>query len=75
MALLHGLLLVFSIITTAPLMIGFSMTIPTPVSDERDHGVLLSLEPLPVHQPRPRALPQTPSPTRQLAPAPLPGSF
>jgi hypothetical protein len=35
MALLHGLLLVFSLITIAPLMIVFSMTIPTAtVSDE-----------------------------------------
>jgi hypothetical protein len=74
MGLLHGLLLVFSFITIAPLMIVFSMTLPTTaIPDEPDTEVLPVQEALPTRRRRPRALQEAPSQTRQLAPAPLSG--
>jgi hypothetical protein len=73
MGLLHGLLLVFSLITVAPLMILFSMTIPTtPPAGASDDAVSLALEPLPTRQRRPQAPQEAPSHTRQLAPLPRP---
>lgn len=55
--LLHGLLLVFSLITVAPLMIVFSMTIPTtPADDAANSEAILLLEAPSTQRRRPRAL-------------------
>jgi hypothetical protein len=45
MALIHGLLLVFSIITVAPLLIVFSMAVPSPPDAEPQPPIVA----VPVH--------------------------
>jgi hypothetical protein len=71
MMLLHGLLLVFSVIAVAPLMIICSMTIPNAPGSEEE--LEPAIEAAPVRQRSPKAVEEAPVIyARQLSPAPAP---
>jgi hypothetical protein len=69
MMLLHGLLVVFSIITVAPLLIVFSMALPSP--PDADGEPQAPIDAIPVRLCRSEEIEETPVCARQLNPSPF----